>query len=202
MENTWESIWQGSHYGRLNFWGWKEILNVKSWVFLLCSKWCCHGSRNAVSFFSVVQKIHVFVSASTWHWPVLNKHVNKLKVKPLSDTRWENRIESIRSFRYWCNIYNAMYEISQDLSYDPLTWHQVESQAYHMKYFKLLLCAVSSHYILNHVNMACKTLQQKILIILAAKDVLSQYYIWRPTAQKIVCKCSSRCQTDGCIPWH
>jgi hypothetical protein len=46
------------------------------------------SSRDAVSFFGMVQKIYVFLSASPRHWSVLKKHVTQLIVKPLSDTRW------------------------------------------------------------------------------------------------------------------
>jgi hypothetical protein len=119
-------------------------------------------------------------------------------------------------FRYWYNKYDAMYQISQDLSYDPLTWYKAESLAYHMKCFKLLCCAVSSHYIFEPrehglQNTAAKKyrlfqkLKQNTLIISAVKAVLRQnlkYYIWRPIAQKRVCKCTWRCQTDGCTPWQ
>jgi hypothetical protein len=92
------------------------------------------SSRDAVSFFGVVQKIYVFLSASPCHSSVLKKHVTQFTVKPLSDTKWEGRIDSIRPFRYQAGeIYDALYDISQEMSYDPITRHETEVLASHMK---------------------------------------------------------------------
>ena len=45
---------------------------------------------DAVSFFGILQRIYVF-TASTQRWTIL---------KPLSDTLWECRIESVKAVRY------------------------------------------------------------------------------------------------------
>jgi hypothetical protein len=106
----------------------------------------------------VVQKIYVFLSASSNHWSVLKKHVTQLTVKPLSYTRWESRIDSIRPFRYQAGeIYDALYDICQEMSYDPITRHEAELLASHMKNFKFL-CSIVIWY---NVNIANKVLQKK-----------------------------------------
>jgi hypothetical protein len=96
---------------------------------------------DAVSFFGVVQNIYVFLSASPYRWSIMKKHVTKLTVKPLSDTRWESRIDSMRPFRYQAGeIYDAPYDIRQETSHDPITRHEAELLASHMKSFKFLCC--------------------------------------------------------------
>lgn len=47
------------------------------------------ASLEAANFFSIIQKIYLFFSASTFRWAILLKHVQGLTLKPLSDTRWE-----------------------------------------------------------------------------------------------------------------
>jgi len=54
---------------------------------------------DAVSFFGILQRIYVF-SASTQRWTILQQHVKSLSLKPLSDTLWECRIESVKAVRY------------------------------------------------------------------------------------------------------
>jgi hypothetical protein len=78
------------------------------------------SSRDAVSFFGVVQIIYVFLSTSPCWWSVLKKHVSQLTEKLLSDTRWESRIDSIRPFRYQAReIYDALRDISQEILMIP-----------------------------------------------------------------------------------
>ena len=54
-----------------------------------------------LSFFGILHLQLIFVfSASTQRWIILQLHVKSLSVKPLSDTRWECRIESVKAVRY------------------------------------------------------------------------------------------------------
>lgn len=67
-----------------------------------------------------MQAIYIFLNSSTHRWAMLEKHLQeKLRLKPLSQTRWESRIEAIKSLRYASGeIYDALFEISQDLFND------------------------------------------------------------------------------------
>jgi hypothetical protein len=122
----------------------------------------------------VVQKICVFLSASPRRWSVLKKHVTQLRAKPLSDTRWESRIDSIRPFRYQTGeIYDALYDISQEMSCDPVTRHEAELLVSHMKSFKFLCSTVIWYNILNKVNTASKVLQKKDVDLSAAVEILT-----------------------------
>jgi hypothetical protein len=119
-------------------------------------------SRDAVSFFGLVQKISCFsecISPSL----VSNEEARyPTHSKTLSDTRWESRMDSIRSFRYRAGeIYDTLYDISKELSYDPITRNEAELLASHMKSLKFLCSTVIWYNILNKVNIATKVLQNK-----------------------------------------
>ena len=58
---------------------------------------CC---LEAVNFFSSVQSIYVFFSASTQRWAFLLRHVTNFTLKPLSATRWESRIDALKPLRF------------------------------------------------------------------------------------------------------
>ncbi|XP_029466633.1 ATP-binding cassette sub-family A member 1-like [Rhinatrema bivittatum] len=71
---------------------------------------CC---LEAMAFFSLVQNVYVYFSASTRRWEVLMRHVPALTVKPLSETRWESRIHALKPLRYQLgDIYDALTEIA------------------------------------------------------------------------------------------
>jgi len=53
----------------------------------------------AVTFFGVIQRLHTLFSASTEHWEISNKHLKCLTLKPLSETRWECRLESVKAVK-------------------------------------------------------------------------------------------------------
>ncbi|KAF0769725.1 Uncharacterized protein FWK35_00022169 [Aphis craccivora] len=87
----------------------KKILDINSRAFFVP----CHAhtlnlvvndtaksSTGASKFFIQIQAIFVFLSGSTRRWAVLKKHITQLILKPLSETRWESRIDAIRPFRY------------------------------------------------------------------------------------------------------
>ncbi len=53
---------------------------------------CC---LEATNFFSLVQQIYKYFSASTHRWQVLSNHISNFTVKPLSETR-DGRVELMR----------------------------------------------------------------------------------------------------------
>ncbi|XP_066947110.1 uncharacterized protein [Macrobrachium rosenbergii] len=55
------------------------------------------------------------MKASTHRWDVLKRHVQSLTVKPLSETRWESRIDALKPIRYQIgDIYDALTEMATD----------------------------------------------------------------------------------------
>uniref|UniRef100_A0A8C3HBI5 TTF-type domain-containing protein n=1 Tax=Chrysemys picta bellii TaxID=8478 RepID=A0A8C3HBI5_CHRPI len=113
------------------------------------------SSKDAVSYFTTVQAIYNFFSASTHRWAVLKKHLEqKLTLKPLSQTRWESRIE--------------------DLSYDPSFRHEAETLAQKMMQFQFSCCTVIWHNILNQINLTSKVMQNRTIDISEAKMILNK----------------------------
>lgn len=125
-------------------------------------------STIGVAFFNNIQKLYVFFSASTHRWAVLKKHVTSLTLKPLSETRWEARIDAIRPLRYFIKeVCDALFEVADDNSFDRIARHEAESLANNICQFKFLCCLVVWHDILNEINILSKMLQ-KITVELAS----------------------------------
>ncbi|XP_065659594.1 uncharacterized protein LOC136083779 [Hydra vulgaris] len=107
---------------------------------------------------------------------VLKNHLGKKKIpKPLSATRWERRVEAVRPFRY-CDgeIFDALFEISQDISYDPSSRHEAEVLAQKMKNFKFCCCTVIWFNAFNQVNLASKVIQSIEVDISEVKQTLNK----------------------------
>ncbi|XP_065667775.1 uncharacterized protein LOC136088055 [Hydra vulgaris] len=80
----------------------------------------------------MVQAIYSFLSGSSRRWTVLKNHLRKkIFPKPLSAT------------------IDALFEISQDISYDPSSRHEAELLAQKMKNFKFCCCTVIRFNTLN-----------------------------------------------------
>ncbi|KAJ8880076.1 hypothetical protein PR048_020699 [Dryococelus australis] len=91
---------------------------------------------------------------------ILKKHVTSLTLKPLSDTRWEARIDTIRPLRYYINdLYEALIDMLDDSSFDRKARHEAESLTKKFMEFKSLYCLVVWHYILNERNVSSKVFQ-------------------------------------------
>ena len=72
----------------------------------------------------MIQKLYVFFSTSTHRWDVLKRQVQSLTVKPLSETRWENRVDALKPICYQIgDIYDALTEMATDATHSPwINW--------------------------------------------------------------------------------
>lgn len=114
----------------------------------------------AVDFFSIMQEVFNFFSASTYRWSILTKNVSALTVKPLSNTRWESRINALLPLRYHIDkVYDAVYEASQDQKLDAFGRNSALGIAKKLQSFKFLCCVVTWHEVLFKINMVSKVLQ-------------------------------------------
>lgn len=117
---------------------------------------CC---PDAITFFGILQTIYILFSASTKRWAVFKKHVPGLSVKPLSNTRWECRIDSVKAIRYQVGeVYDALVEISE-ITDEPKVKAEAESLANQLKDYKFLVSLIFWYEVLFKVNYVSKQLQ-------------------------------------------
>ena len=123
---------------------------------------------DAMTFFGIIQRIYVIFSASTQRWSIFSSHVKDLSVKPLSETRWECRVESVKAVRYQMpEIYDALVEVSEATN-DPKACSEAISLSNELKDFKFIVSVVFWYAILFQVNLVSKQLQGEAVDLNAA----------------------------------
>jgi len=93
----------------------------------------------AITFFGIVQRIYSLFSSSTERCKILQDNVSGLTLKPLSQTRWESQIESIKAIKFQTpQIRDALLQLAKT-SEDPKTKSEANCLAtYEIKSFKFL----------------------------------------------------------------
>jgi len=82
-----------------------------------------------VTFFGGLQRIYLIFAASAARWKILEDTVPYITAKPLSDTRWECRLESVKALRYQMReIREALCAVA-DESWNPMVKAEAESLA-------------------------------------------------------------------------
>ncbi|XP_051170468.1 zinc finger MYM-type protein 1-like [Leptopilina boulardi] len=129
----------------------------------------------AVNFFNLVQEIYNYFSASIHRWSVLKNHVTSLTVKPLSTTRWESRIDAVIPLRYHIGeIYDALYDLSEDPKSDAYSKNTALSLARKLKDFKFLCSLIVWHTILFRVNVVSKLMQKVDIHFLTSMELITK----------------------------
>ncbi|EFA12991.1 Zinc finger MYM-type protein 1-like Protein [Tribolium castaneum] len=131
------------------------------------------ASLEAAKFFNMVQKIYLFFSSSTFRWAILLKHVEGLTLKPLSDTRWESRIEALKPLRYQLGgIYDALLTIYDNAEIDNLIKVEASGLLNCLKQFKFLCSIIIWYKVLNCINPISKLLQTQDYDLPTAMELL------------------------------
>ncbi|XP_024195635.1 zinc finger MYM-type protein 1-like [Rosa chinensis] len=127
---------------------------------------CC---PKAMSFFGVIQRIYTLFSSSTKRWKIFKDHVEGLTVKPLSQTRWEGHVESVKPIKEQTSqIRDALVDLA-NTSEDPKTKSEAESLVTHeLENFEFLLGMVIWYQLLYAINTVSKFLQAENMDIDAA----------------------------------
>lgn len=127
----------------------------------------------AVNFFGIVQEIYNFFSGSTHRWSILTKHVLNLTVKPLSETRWESRIDALEPLRYHIDeVYDAVYEATTDEKIDAFGKSKAIGIAKTLTDFRFLCSLITWYNVLFKINLVSKTLQKKQVNLSSALDLI------------------------------
>jgi hypothetical protein len=112
-----------------------------------------------ISVFGVLQRIYVFFAALTHRWNVFKQHVKNLSVKPLSDTRRECCIESVKAICYQpVEIRDALTQAAAATK-EPLSRSEAKSLCNEIENFQFIVALVFWHDILFQVNYISKQLQ-------------------------------------------
>lgn len=96
----------------------RRLLDLNPLAFFVpcgCHSWnlvlgdAASSCSNAKTFFGILQRLYTIFSCSSERWSILKSHVS-ISLKPLSETRWECRSESVKAVRY------QLSEVSDALS--------------------------------------------------------------------------------------
>lgn len=114
----------------------------------------------AIYFFRVVQCIYVLFSSSTKRWKIFKDNGEGLTLKPLSQTRWESRIESVKAIQYQApQITDALIQLKKEVD-EPNTKCEAQSLVTsEIENFEFLLGMIIWHNLLFAVNSVSKTFQ-------------------------------------------
>ena len=124
------------------------------------------SSGETINFFNLIQELYVFFSKSTSRWHVLKKHVKKLNLKPVCETRWESRISAITPLRFQIEeIYDALVEIHLDKTRDSIAQSTAKGLSKQISCFKFLCSLVLWHDILSKINIVSKMMQSPNLYL-------------------------------------
>ena len=133
------------------------------------------SSLEVTNFFGIIQEIYGFFSASTYRWHILMKELPTITVKPLSDTRWESRIDAIKTLRFHLEkIYDALFSLYNDTSRDNDTKNLAKSLINKIKSYKFVCSLVIWYNILSKINIVSKIMQKSNIILPEAVKMLKE----------------------------
>lgn len=136
------------------------------------------SSTVAVTFFGIVQQIYILFSASTHRWEILKKHVKSLTVKPLCETRWECKIESVKAIRFQIgDVYDAIVEVSENTN-DPKCKTEAKALAKTIKCIKFLTTLCIWYDILSQFNFVSKLMQSVDINLNSALQLIENTVIY------------------------
>ena len=165
----------------------KRLLNINSRAFFIpCA---CHNYNlvvadmaktcpDALTFFGIVQRMYTIFSASTKRWSLFRKHVSNISVKPLCETRWEFRIDSVKALRYQLpEICDALDELAEE-AVDAMIKSEAETLYETLKQYKFLVSLVLWYDVLFQVNFVSKELQGETVDLSTAMDSFNNLMTW------------------------
>ena len=161
-------------------------------------------SSQAATFLGVLQRIYMIFAASPARWKILEDIVPYITAKPLSDTRWECRLESVKALRYQMNeIRQALFAVA-DESRVPRVKAEAESLAnFEVGNFEFILATIMWYDILFAVNTVRKSLQsagmQLDVTIQQIKGLVTYLTKYRDTGFSFWYEyCKGNCKRNGC----
>ncbi|KAL6479337.1 hypothetical protein MHYP_G00127700 [Metynnis hypsauchen] len=135
------------------------------------------SSVTALGFFGLLQRLYALFSASVHRWTILQKHVTDFTIKPLSATRWEARVESVKAVRYQLpeilDALTALREFAEEKQ-DSECASNANSIHKEMKKWPFLVSTVIWYNVLFHINKVSKLLQSpSVSVEVMRREVLA-----------------------------
>jgi hypothetical protein len=153
----------------------KKVLEVNPRVFY--SACGCHSLNLALcdmakscgkakDFFGIKQRIYTIFATSTKRWQILKDNLSGLTLKPVSATRWESRVDSVKAIRFQMqDIREALLQVS-DTDNDATICSEAKSLATNeLGDFEFIVAIVIWYGVLSAVNLVSKQLQAKDMLI-------------------------------------
>jgi hypothetical protein len=134
------------------------------------------SSSKAVHFFGTLQKIYTTFAGSTSRWSILKQYVTSLTPKPLSETRWECRIDSVKAIRF--QIPNFRDALNALANHDNKLKAKTLALIKHITKFEFLVSVIIWYDLLAKVNFASKIMQSKTMHIDMARSHLKEVVLF------------------------
>ncbi|XP_065664522.1 uncharacterized protein LOC136086170 [Hydra vulgaris] len=101
--------------------------------------------------------------------------VQTLTLKPLPDTRWESRVESLKTLKYeYSKVYDALVEIANSSECDTSSKFQANNLAKQMSKFTFMVSLSVWYNILFQVNLVSKKMQSPDYDLSTAQTEIDQ----------------------------
>ncbi|XP_071715099.1 uncharacterized protein [Rutidosis leptorrhynchoides] len=127
------------------------------------------------NFFGQIQRIYTIFHNSINRWEILKDNVKDLTLKPLSQTRWESRVECLKAIKtQLVDIREALLEVGEKDNDAAITSEANLIAEKELGEFDFLVSIVIWYQVLNEVNIVSKKLQSKDMHIeIAIKEINS-----------------------------
>lgn len=119
------------------------------------------SSTAAVTLFGTLHQIYLLFGASTPRWQILKSHLKTFTLKPISETRWECRVDSVKAVRFQiAAVYDALVEVAETAN-DPKARTEATALAKQIKSYPFLLSLIIWYDILSKINILSKVMQNE-----------------------------------------
>jgi len=124
---------------------------------LLCGD--ASSNRMCLTFFGTLQRLYTMFSASVKRWDILKEFVD-ITLKPLSDSRWEAKIDSIKAVRFQLGGILDALEKLEEVEKDGKTVSEANLLSGEIVSMQFLMCLLVWYDLLSEITYVSKAMQQ------------------------------------------
>jgi len=164
----------------------RRLLNLNSLAFFVpcgCHSWnlvlgdAASSCAGAQTFFGTLQRLYTIFSCSSERWGILKSYVT-ISLKPLSETRWECRSESVKAVRYQLSeVIDALVGLREN-STDCSLISECQSLENEISSFEFVLSLVIWYDILVKIHTISKVWQSDNMQLDVAIKHLETFLKW------------------------